>query len=138
MLLVDEGLEAAWNRHAQLSRAVWAAFDAWGVGGSIRLNIHDPKDRSHSVTAASMDSPHATELRRWTEKKSGVTLGIGLGMAEPADPAYHGFFRVAHMGHVNAHMTLGMLAVIDAGLKALNIPHGAGAIEAASRIVSEA
>ena len=138
MLLVDEGLEAAWNRHAQLSRAVWAAFDAWGVGGSIRLNIHDPKDRSHSVTAASMDAPHATELRRWTEKKSGVTLGIGLGMAEPAAPAYHGFFRVAHMGHVNAHMPLGMLAVIDAGLKALHIPHGEGAIEAASRIVSTA
>ena len=138
MLLEEEGLEAAWDRHAKLSRAVWAAFDAWGVGSSIRLNITDPKDRSHSVTAASMDAPHATELRRWTEKKSGVTLGIGLGMAEPSDPAYHGFFRVAHMGHVNAHMTLGMLAVIDAGLKALNIPHGEGAIEAASRVVSKA
>ncbi len=67
-----------------------------------------------------------------------MTLGIGLGMAEPSRPDYHGFFRVAHMGHVNAHMTLGMLGVIDAGLKALNIPHGAGAIEAASRVVSEA
>lgn len=65
-------------------------------------------------------------------------FGIGLGMAEPSDPVYHGFLRVAHMGHVNAHMTLGMLAVIDAGLKALNIPHGEGAIEAASRVVSEA
>ena len=64
-----------------------------------------------------MDPPHATELRRWTEHKAGVTLGIGLGMADPSDPAYHGFFRVAHMGHVNAHMTLGMLSVIDAGLK---------------------
>ena len=122
-----------------LGRAsVWAAFDAWGMGSSIRLNINDPKDRSHSVTAASMDAPHATELRRWTEKKCGVTLGIGLGMAKPSDPAYHGFFRVAHMGHVNAHMTLGMLAVIDAGMKALNIPHSEGAIEAASRVVSEA
>jgi hypothetical protein len=42
------------------------------------------------------------------------------------------------MGHVNAHMTLGMLSVIDAGLKALNIPHGDGALEAASRVVSSA
>ena len=59
-------------------------------------------------------------------------------MAEPSDLAYHSFFRVARMGYVNAHMTLGMLAVIDAGLKALRIPHGGGAVEAASRVVSQA
>jgi alanine-glyoxylate transaminase/serine-glyoxylate transaminase/serine-pyruvate transaminase len=41
------------------------------------------------------------------------------------------------MGHVNAHMTLGMLAVIDAGLKALKIPHGQGALDAASQLISE-
>ena len=137
MLLEEEGLEPAWARHHQLSRAVWAAFDAWGEGSSIRLNITDPAVRSHSVTAASMTAPLATELRRWTEHQAGVTLGIGLGMAPHTDPAYHGFFRVAHMGYVNAHMTLGMLAVIDAGLKALKIPHGDGALEAASRVISQ-
>ena len=136
MLLREEGLEAAWARHAKLSRAVWAAFAAWGQGTSIRLTILDPRDRSHSVTAASMDAPHATRLSQWTEKNAGVTLGIGLGMVEPSDPDYHGFFRVAHMGHVNAHMTLGLLGVIDAGLKALLIPHGKGAIEAASEVIA--
>jgi len=60
-----------------------------------------------------------------------VTLGIGLGMADPDDPAWHGYFRIAHMGHVNAHMTLGALAVIEAGLQARDIPRGAGALEAA-------
>ena len=137
-MIFEEGLDQIWARHAKLSQAIWSAFESWGEGSSIRLNIKEPQQRSHSVTSASMDSPHATELRRWTEHKAGVTLGIGLGMADPSDPAYHGFFRVAHMGHVNAHMTLGMLSVIDAGLKALNIPHGDGALEAASRIVSSA
>ena len=137
-MIFEEGLGQIWARHAKLSQAIWSAFESWGEGSSIRLNIKEPQQRSHSVTSASMDSPHATELRRWTEHKAGVTLGIGLGMADPSDPAYHGFFRVAHMGHVNAHMTLGMLSVIDAGLKALNIPHGDGALEAASRIVSSA
>ena len=137
-MIFEEGLDQIWARHAKLSQAIWSAFESWGEGSSIRLNIKEPKQRSHSVTSASMDPPHATELRRWTEHKAGVTLGIGLGMADPSDPAYHGFFRVAHMGHVNAHMTLGMLSVIDAGLKALNIPHGDGALEAASRIVSSA
>ena len=137
-MIFEEGLDQIWARHAKLSQAIWSAFESWGEGSSIRLNIKEPQQRSHSVTSASMDSPHATELRRWTEHKAGVTLGIGLGMADPSAPAYHGFFRVAHMGHVNAHMTLGMLSVIDAGLKALNIPHGDGALEAASRIVSSA
>ena len=137
-MIFEEGLDQIWARHAKLSQAIWSAFESWGERSSIRLNIKEPQQRSHSVTSASMDSPHATELRRWTEHKAGVTLGIGLGMADPSDPAYHGFFRVAHMGHVNAHMTLGMLSVIDAGLKALNIPHGDGALEAASRIVSSA
>ena len=137
-MIFEEGLDQIWARHAKLSQAIWSAFESWGEGSSIRLNIKEPQQRSHSVTSASMDSPHATELRRWTEHKAGVTLGIGLGMADPSDPAYHGFFRVAHMGHVNAHMTLGMLSVIDAGLKALKIPHGDGALEAASRIVSSA
>lgn len=137
-MIFEEGLDQIWSRHAKLSQAIWSAFESWGEESSIRLNIKEPHQRSHSVTSASMDPPHATELRRWTEHKAGVTLGIGLGMADPSDPAYHGFFRVAHMGHVNAHMTLGMLSVIDAGLKALNIPHGDGALEAASRIVSSA
>ena len=137
-MIFEEGLDQIWARHAKLSQAIWSAFESWGEGSSIRLNIKEPQQRSHSVTSASMDPPHATELRRWTEHKAGVTLGIGLGMADSSDPAYHGFFRVAHMGHVNAHMTLGMLSVIDAGLKALNIPHGDGALEAASRIVSSA
>jgi alanine-glyoxylate transaminase/serine-glyoxylate transaminase/serine-pyruvate transaminase len=66
-----------------------------------------------------------------------VTLGIGLGMAAPTDPAWHGFFRVAHMGHVNAHMTLGALAAMDAGLKSLGIPHGAGALEAATLALAQ-
>ena len=137
-MIFEEGLDQIWARHAKLSQAIWSAFESWGEGSSIRLNIKEPQQRSHSVTSASMDPPHATELRHWTEHKAGVTLGIGLGMADPSNPAYHGFFRVAHMGHVNAHMTLGMLSVIDAGLKALNISHGEGALEAASRIVSSA
>ena len=44
------------------------------------------------------------------------------------------FFRIGHMGHVNAHMVLGTLGAIDAGLKAIGIPHGKGAQEAASLI----
>ncbi|SEN50097.1 alanine-glyoxylate transaminase / serine-glyoxylate transaminase / serine-pyruvate transaminase [Gemmobacter aquatilis] len=138
-MIAEEGRAAVWARHAALARSVWAAFDAWGAGNpDIALNVADPAHRGHSVTAARLGAPHATRLRGWLEEKAGVTLGIGLGMAAPDDPAYHGFLRVAHMGHVNAHMTLGVLATMQAGMVALGIPHGPGALDAAARVVAEA
>ena len=132
MLLHEEGLDAALARHRRLAAAVWAAVDAWGQGGSMALNMADPAARAHGVTAVRLDAPHATRLREWCDSVAGVTLGIGLGMAARDDPQWHGFFRIAHMGHVNAHMTLGVLAAMDAGLKALGIAHGRGAVEAAA------
>jgi alanine-glyoxylate transaminase/serine-glyoxylate transaminase/serine-pyruvate transaminase len=88
------------------------------------------------VTAACIPDGGAGRLRRWLEAEAGVTLGIGLGMALPSEPAYQDFLRVAHMGHVNAHMTLGVLATMEAGMQALGIPHGSGALEAAAAEVA--
>ena len=139
MILHEEGLANVWARHAALARTVWAAFDAWGQGNpGIRLNVANPAARGHSVTAARLGAPDATRLRHWCEQQTGVTLGLGLGMATPEDPDATGALRVAHMGHVNAHMTLGALAVMEAGLTALNIPHGAGALAAATAEVAGA
>ncbi len=136
-MIREEGLANVWNRHRVLAGAVWAAFDAWGAGNpDIGMNVANAGDRGWSVTAARFGAPHATRLREWCETKAGVTLGIGLGMAPSTDPAYHGFLRVAHMGHVNAHMTLGALAVMEAGMQALAIPYGQGALAAAAREVA--
>ncbi|MCX7289340.1 MAG: aminotransferase class V-fold PLP-dependent enzyme, partial [Rhodobacterales bacterium] len=136
-MIREEGLPHVWNRHRVLAGAVWAAFDAWSEGNpAIGMNVADPAHRGWSVTAARFGAPHATRLRQWCEEKAGVTLGIGLGMAPSTDPAYHGFLRVGHMGHVNAHMTLGALAVMEAGLCALDIAHGSGALTAAAQAVA--
>lgn len=126
-----EGIEAVWARHAVLARAIWAAFDAWSAEGPMRLNIADPAKRSHAVTSVTLGGNDADRLRNWTEQVAGVTLGIGLGR-EPASA----YFRIGHMGHVNAHMIMGVLGTMDAGLKALQIPHGAGALEAAARVIA--
>ena len=100
------------------------------------MNVKDPANRSHAVTSLRLDSPQATALREWTQHQIGLTLGIGLGMAPPGDPAWHGFFRLGHMGHVNGHMIMGLLGGIEAGLTALDIPHGGGALDAAARVIA--
>ena len=138
MILDEEGLAAVWARHRALARAVWAAFEAWGRAGEITLNIADPAARSHAVTAARIGNGGADRLRAWCETQAGVTLGIGLGMAAPGTPEAADYLRVAHMGHLNPHMTLGALAVMEAGMQALGIPHGPGGIAAAAAEIAAA
>lgn len=131
-----EGVEAVWDRHERMARAIWAACEAWGQGGALRLNIADPAHRSRAVTALALNPPDATRLRGWMEQHTGVTLGIGLGMESAADPGADGAFRIGHMGHLNAHMVLGVLGAMEAGMQALDIAHGTGALAAAARVVA--
>ncbi len=135
-LIHSEGIEHVWARHERLARTVWAACETWGQGGPLSLNVPEPAHRSHAVTAINIDPPLATALREWCEVNIGLTLGISLGMATPGDPAWHGHFRLGHMGHVNGQMIMALLGGIDAGLKALDIPHGRGALDAASSVIA--
>jgi alanine-glyoxylate transaminase/serine-glyoxylate transaminase/serine-pyruvate transaminase len=135
MIVLEEGIEAVWARHATLARAVWAAFETWERPGGVRLNVRDPAHRSHAVTALALPG-HGTRLREWTEQQAGLTLGIGIGMAPPDDPRWHDFFRVGHMGHLSAHSLMGTLGCIGAGLKAIGVPHSAGGLEAAAAVIA--
>ena len=130
-MIKDEGLDHVFARHEALAKTVWAAFDCWSTEGPLALNIADPAKRSHAVTSATAGSPNADALRHWCEHKAGLTLGIGLGRT-PADA----FFRIGHMGHVNAQMIMGVLGTMEAGLIALKIPHGKGAVEAAASVIA--
>jgi len=133
-MIAEEGITAVWSRHARLAQAYWAAVQAWGQGGPLQLNVGAARHRSHAVTTLSIGAAHGTALRNWLDENMGVTLGIGLGMSSPDDPQADGYFRIGHMGHVNAHMVLGTIGAIQAGLIALDIPHGKGALHAAAQI----
>ena len=136
-MIAEEGLPNVWERHEKLSQAIWAAVDCWAKRGAIELNVADPEVRSHAVTSIRLGGQDGARLRKWTEHVVGVTLGIGLGMESEEDPKGEGFFRIGHMGHVNAHMVLGVLSTIEAGLTALQIPHGEGALDAAAAVIAK-
>jgi alanine-glyoxylate transaminase/serine-glyoxylate transaminase/serine-pyruvate transaminase len=135
-MIHDEGMEAVWTRHERLARAIWAACDVWAEGGVLRLNVADPAWRSHAVTALKLEDGQGAALRAWLERHMGVTLGIGLGMAEPGDPRRDAYFRLGHMGHVNGQMIMALLGAMEAGLAALSVPRGKGAVEAAAAILA--
>ena len=135
-MIKSEEIEKTWKRHEILSQAIWAAIDRWSSAGDISLNVKNPSDRSHAVTSIRLGGKNGTRLRHWLQTKSGLTIGIGLGMSEAEDPYGDGFVRFGHMGHVNAQMVMALLGTVETGLKAIEYKHGKGALEAASEILS--
>ena len=130
-MIAEETLENVWRRHEVLSEAVWGAFEAWGRGVEMTLNVPDRAERSRAVTTVRVGNAKAEALREWCESKAGLTLGIGLGM-EPGDH----FFRVGHMGHLSAEMIMGALGTIEAGMKAVGVDHSSGGAEAAAEVIA--
>lgn len=125
-ILLEEGLENAFERHRILAGAVHSAVQRWSGSGTLSFNITEPAERSPSVTTVLMDDTEALKhLLDYCRNKCGVVLGIGIG-----ELTGHAL-RIAHMGHVNAAMMLGTLSVIETALVALGIPHGKGGVQAA-------
>jgi alanine-glyoxylate transaminase/serine-glyoxylate transaminase/serine-pyruvate transaminase len=124
-LLKEEGLPNSFRRHALLAEATRQAVAKWAEGQVLALNITNPAERANSITCILMQDRDPQLLLDYAREKCGVVLGVGLG--ELGDKA----FRIAHMGHCNAPMVLGTLGAVEMGLKALDIPHGAGGVQAA-------
>ncbi len=124
-LLLGEGIEAAWARHAAIAAGVRAAVARWGEGGPLELNMLEASERSNAVTTIRTGSIDAARLRATSEKQLNVTLGIGLGDLQGQT------FRIGHMGHVNAPMILGVLGSIELALGHIGAPHAKGGVEAA-------
>jgi len=125
-MILAEGLDHVFARHAILAATTRAAVERWSEGQVLSFNITEAAERSNSVTTVRIEGDHAGRLLAWCEDQCGLTLGIGI--ADLSGKA----FRIAHMGHVNAPMMLGTLGVIESGLLALDISHGAGGISAAA------
>jgi alanine-glyoxylate transaminase / serine-glyoxylate transaminase / serine-pyruvate transaminase len=131
-MLFEEGLDNVYLRHRLLAEAVRRAVSIWSQGQAIGFNIAEPKERADTVTTVAMnDGADPSRLIDYCNKKCGVVLGVGIG--ELSGKA----FRIAHMGHVNAPMILGILGVVEVGLEALQIPHGRGGVQAAIEWLGE-
>jgi alanine-glyoxylate transaminase/serine-glyoxylate transaminase/serine-pyruvate transaminase len=89
------------------------------------------------VTAIQTGLGNGTKIRNWCENTAGLTLGIGLRMVKDTSLEQNDYFRIGHMGHLNVPMIMGTLGTIDSALKALDIPHENGALEAAAQVISE-
>lgn len=130
-MISEEGLDQVWRRHAVLAQAIYAAIDHWGTAGPVALNVPKTEHRSHAVTSVQTGDSGSLALQDWCKTKAGLTLGIGLGMDRPDQ-----YFRIGHMGYVNAQMILGALATIEAGMKATGLAHASGGAAVAAEVIA--
>jgi alanine-glyoxylate transaminase/serine-glyoxylate transaminase/serine-pyruvate transaminase len=131
-MIEEEGMESRWRRHQVLAGAVRAAVDAWSTPDGLSLYVPRPEHRGDSVTTIRTGSIDAVRLAAICRDMCGVTLGVGLShLAGRA-------FRIAHMGHVSAASTLGVLGVVESALQSMDAPLAGSGVAAAAQVISTA
>jgi aspartate aminotransferase-like enzyme len=105
-ILLDEGLEAAFERHVRLGRACREGLKAMG------LELFSPdEDSSAIVTAArTPDGIDSDELVLLLRDRHGVTLAPGQGEVKGK------VFRIGHIGYYDVFDITTALAAVELGL----------------------
>ena len=128
-MLLEEGLEHVFSRHARHGIATRAAVKAWGL----EILCANPTDVSNAVTAIMVPQEHnADSLRALILDRFDMSLGMGLGRLAGK------VFRIAHLGDLNDLTLLGALSGVEMGLALSGIPHKAGGVQAAMASLADA
>ncbi|HEU0303530.1 MAG TPA: alanine--glyoxylate aminotransferase family protein [Gaiellaceae bacterium] len=121
-LLLEEGLEAVFDRHVRLGRACRAGAKAMG------LELFSPDDDSSAVVTAIKSPPgiDAAELVAHLRQRHGVQLAKGHGPLGPT------VFRIGHIGYYDVFDVATALAAVELGLAELgaHVERGVGVASA--------
>jgi alanine-glyoxylate transaminase/serine-glyoxylate transaminase/serine-pyruvate transaminase len=127
-LLLEEGLDHVFARHARHAEATRRAVRAW----DLELQCRDEREYSVSLTAVRVPEGHnADALRKVILEKLNMSLGNGLGKVAGK------VFRIGHLGDYNDLMLMGTLCGVEMGLKLAGVPHKSGGAQAAMDYLSD-
>jgi (S)-ureidoglycine-glyoxylate aminotransferase len=125
-MVLEEGLEAGWERHRQNQAALIAGLEAMGLG----LFVQNPTDRLPTVTAVNIPGGiDGAKVRGRLLDEFNIEIAGGLGEFKTK------YWRVGLMGYSsqrgNVLLFLGALerVLLDLGMK---LPAGSGIAAAAS------
>ena len=111
-LILDAGLEEAFDRHRRLGRACREGVKAMG------LDLFSPDDDSSAVvTAVRMpDGYDSGELVRALRDRFGITIANGQGELKGR------IFRIGHIGYYDVFDVTTTLAAVEVALGDLGVP----------------
>jgi alanine-glyoxylate transaminase/serine-glyoxylate transaminase/serine-pyruvate transaminase len=123
-MLLAEGLDAVFARHARIAGGVRAAVDAWGL----KLCAETPQVQSDTVSAVRMpDGVDANAFVARAAQTYGVAFGTGLG--EVAGRV----FRIGHLGLLTDVQALAGLSAAEMVMSDLGVKFAPGSGVAAAQ-----
>ncbi|MBL6946677.1 MAG: aminotransferase class V-fold PLP-dependent enzyme [Rhodospirillales bacterium] len=121
-MLLEEGMETVFARHARYGEAARTAVRAWGLD----IQCQDEREYSGVLTAVRMPDGHdADAFRKVVLESFNMSLGNGLTKLQGK------VFRIGHLGDFNDTMLCGTLAGVEMGLDLAGVPHNKGGLQAA-------
>ncbi len=121
-MLLGEGLDQVFARHARWAEATRRAVNAWGLENLCA----NPQEYSNSTTAVLVpEGQNADTLRGIIRKRFDMSLGTGLGRLKGK------VFRIGHLGDFNDLSLAGTLSGIEMGLSLAGVAHEKAGVRAA-------
>jgi alanine-glyoxylate transaminase / serine-glyoxylate transaminase / serine-pyruvate transaminase len=121
-MLMEEGLEQVFARHARHAEATRRAVRAWGL----EILCQNPREYSNVLTGVLLPAGHdADRVRSLILERFDMSLGTGLGKLQGR------VFRIGHLGDFNDLMLAGTLCGVEMGLELAGVPFRKGGVAAA-------
>jgi alanine-glyoxylate transaminase / serine-glyoxylate transaminase / serine-pyruvate transaminase len=128
-MLLEEGLDAVFRRHARWAAGVRAAVTAWGLP----IQCVDPSVYSPVLTGVvTPRGVDADAVRKLIYERFDLSLGTGLGKLKGR------MFRIGHLGDSNELTLLATVAGCEMGMKLSGIKLAASGVQAAMEVFSQA
>jgi alanine-glyoxylate transaminase / serine-glyoxylate transaminase / serine-pyruvate transaminase len=121
-MLLEEGLESVFRRHARWARGVRAAVSAWG------LPIQCADSKAYSPVLTGVITPvgiDADALRKLIYERYDLSLGTGLGKVKGR------MFRIGHLGDSNDLTLVATIAGCEMGMREGGIKLAGSGVQAA-------
>lgn len=126
-MLLEEGLDSVFARHARMAEATRVAVQAWGLENLCT----SPRHFSPVLTTVVMPQGHSADnFRRIVLERFNMSLGSGL--SKVADRV----FRIGHLGEINDLTLMATLSGCEMGLDLAGVPHQKGGVDKAAQYLA--
>jgi len=127
-MLLEEGMQNVFARHARHGAATRRAVQTWGL----EIQCQNEREYSGVLTAVRLPDGHdADAFRKVVLENFNMSLGNGLTKLQGK------VFRIGHLGDFNDTMLCGTLAGVEMGLGLAGVPHSKGGVQAAMDYLAE-